>query len=211
MNYLQLCQRVRQDAGVSGDGPSAVTGQVGILARIVEWVKRANYDIQLERQDWSFLWASASGSTIANVASYLPADLGISSVRRIKAMLVDGDSVTLRDYSWYVTDVLQKGATSATGKPTDLIAKPDGNYLLFPIPDKIYPVHSEYYKRPVAITVNTDTPAIPEEYHEAIIAKALMYYADYEEDGYMYQKKQLEYATWLKRLSSTQKPKMEFS
>ena len=69
MNFLELCQRVRQDAGVSGEGPTAVTGQSGILSRIVSWVKQANNEIQLKNKDWRFLWAQGEGNAIKMVGS----------------------------------------------------------------------------------------------------------------------------------------------
>jgi len=35
MNFLQLAQRVRQEAGISGDGPVSVVNQTGEMKRVV--------------------------------------------------------------------------------------------------------------------------------------------------------------------------------
>lgn len=61
MNFLELCQRTRLECGLARSStslPATVTGQVGQLGQIVEWVRQAWSEIQ-GSQRWSFLWEEA--------------------------------------------------------------------------------------------------------------------------------------------------------
>ena len=49
MTYLELCQTLRREAGVSGVGPASVVDQSGEYLRLVEWIKAAWTEIQLLR------------------------------------------------------------------------------------------------------------------------------------------------------------------
>ena len=70
MTFLELCQRMRQECGISGTGPSTVVSQTGNLKRIVDWVNTAWIDIQTTHQDWDWMRASASFPTVASQAMY---------------------------------------------------------------------------------------------------------------------------------------------
>lgn len=210
MNYLELCQRVRQDSGVSGEGPTAIEGQNGILARIVMWVRNANNEIQLKNTDWRFLWAQGEGATVVNRRDYFPADFGISKCRSIKSFFCDEDELTQRDWDWYLREVKAKGDIDNTGVPKYFIVRPDEKIVLFPTPTAVHSVNIDYYKRPVALVNGTDKSVIPEEYHEAIVCRALMFYAHHEEDTYLFQTKLVEFNQWINLLSQSQQPKITF-
>lgn len=210
MTFLELCKRVRQDAGVSGDGPTSVSSQTGILGKIVTFVKNANNEIQLENIDWRFLWAQGDGSTIANIGDYFAADFGISRMRSIGTFTCNGSVLEPRDWDWYMREVKAKGEADRQGEPLYYIPRPDGKIVLFPVPAEAYPVSVDYYRKPVQLDNGTDISVIPEEYHEAIVCRALMFYAHYEEDTYLFQTKLLEYNQWLNRLNQTQQPQITF-
>ena len=55
MNNLQLCQRLRQEAGIAGNGPATTVDQPGELGRIVNWISQAYEDIQNNDLAWRFL------------------------------------------------------------------------------------------------------------------------------------------------------------
>ena len=54
-NFLQLCQALVQEAGMSGSGPLTTVNQTGELGRVVNWVQRAYADILEKHDDWNFL------------------------------------------------------------------------------------------------------------------------------------------------------------
>lgn len=72
MTFLELCQLVARTAGLSGTGPTAVTGQSGDLDRIVDWVQMADLDIQQEHPNWKFMWAEGHFETIVGETEYNP-------------------------------------------------------------------------------------------------------------------------------------------
>ena len=77
MNFLEIAKRVRQECGIAGDGPSAVTGQDGINAKIVNWVGSAYEELQTMRP-WRFNWATHTQALTAGVNAYDPhADWGL--------------------------------------------------------------------------------------------------------------------------------------
>lgn len=70
MNFLGLVQRLTQEAGASGAGPTDVVGQQGEYARMVNWVNDAWLDIQSLHQDWEFLRTTCSFPTVDGQAVY---------------------------------------------------------------------------------------------------------------------------------------------
>ena len=82
MNFLEIAKRVRQECGISGDGPTNVAGQIGIYAKIVNWVQVAHEEIQRRSDAWNFDWAEHSQPLTAGVESYHPAtDWGLECKR----------------------------------------------------------------------------------------------------------------------------------
>ncbi len=55
MDYLSLCQRLRKEAGVSGDGPATVVGQTSMYDKLVGWIDTAWQEMQTSRPDWLFM------------------------------------------------------------------------------------------------------------------------------------------------------------
>jgi hypothetical protein len=58
MTFLELCKRVRADAGISGD-MATVLNQQGMMAKLVNWVRQADLDIQRMHTSWAFMWRTA--------------------------------------------------------------------------------------------------------------------------------------------------------
>ena len=49
-----------------------------------------------------------------------------------------------------------------------------------PIPDQIYFINGEYFKKLTEFSADTDTPRIPERFHMLIVYKIMMYYGGFE-------------------------------
>ena len=56
MTFLELCQTVRSEVGISGTGPTTVIGQEGQLLSIVNFTAEADFLIQGLWLDWNFLF-----------------------------------------------------------------------------------------------------------------------------------------------------------
>ncbi len=190
MNYLALCKRVRQEAGLAGDGPSAVTGQTGKLKRIVDWVNQAWVDIQTLRPDWQFMINEFDFNTQVAKRDYTGVDAG----------LADLNLWDINSFFMYDTTV---GADDEQDLPFLLYpywrdrykarmdSRDDTRPVLFTIlknnslrfegrPDGIYRVRGEYKRATQFLVADGDDPtSLPTDYHMIIVWQAMKYYASY--------------------------------
>src|SRR5437868_6360939 len=77
MNYLELCQEMAREAGISG-GIVSVSGQVGEAQRVVRWVARAYKYVQNLHEDWKFMRRLVEFPVAATAAQYAAADVGVT-------------------------------------------------------------------------------------------------------------------------------------
>ena len=210
MTFLELCQRVREESGVSGSGPATIDNQQSILQKVVNWVRQADYDIQvLHKDSWKFLWRTETISLIEDQRVYGALDLGLPNLGAIKSMAIAGQPIT--EVSWDVYKLHGYQQAPDRNQPTIYTVRPDGILEFFAVPDANYVVDVEYQLRPVKLQDDLDEPLIPEQYHQAILQKALMYYANHEEDNDLFQKAQNWYEQALSELASDQLPVMRLN
>lgn len=205
MNYLQLCQRLRQESGIAESGPSQVTGQVGDMKRLVDWINESWVRLQSSRPDWAFMWTTGSLAINAGTSQYsLPATLEAVTPG---TLYLDGSR--LADIAY--PDYRQHYQTLQTGKPTGYSIRPDGALVLNATPDAAYTLSYEGYNKPVAFVSGTDAPNIPDRFHILIVWDALLQYALFDEAPELMQKAQLNYAQLYAELDHDQLPAMEFA
>jgi len=214
--FLSLCVDMRQEAGVTSAGPSAVTGQTGEMKRIVDWVSRAYKDIQNKHREWDFLRQDFSFPTIANTSTYLPSAISLDELNAWKTdsircyLTVTGvtDEQCLTECSWPVfrDRYLLGGNRSQTGRPTVFAIKPDKSIIFWPLPSASYTVVGEYFLRAQTMMANSDEPLIPDEFHAIIMWRALMYYAGFEAAPEVYAQADKEYKALLYELQRDQRP-----
>lgn len=176
MNYLQLCQRLRQESGGSGQGPQSVVNQIGENKLYTDWVNQAWTEIQNVRDDWFFQWANGQVNVAegANIVT-LPADL-----RKLSTLLIDGERIGLVDWPVFSRHFLNN---SNLGKPSVVSIAPNGQLYLNTTADQAYTLSFEYFTRPQILATNDDIPTLPSEYHMLIVYKAMMFYGAYEGAG----------------------------
>lgn len=56
MNFLQIAQRIRQEMGTGGLGPSTLLAQFGEDKQYTDWTREAYIDVLNYARDWNFLW-----------------------------------------------------------------------------------------------------------------------------------------------------------
>lgn len=211
MNFLALCQKVRSEAGITGTGPASVTGQSGILARIVNWVQQSNLAIQLKNRDWQFLFNEVSGTLVAGTYQYLPADLGMTQVansRGIDLAVINGKELEVITWQQYRDAIRAYGKQSDSGTPRFITVSPHGKIYLYPNPDEAITINIDFYQRPVDMTNNTDTSVIPDEYHWVIVWQSVMHYALNEEDDALYVKAEIEFNRLFTQMGRDYLPEM---
>lgn len=206
MNFLELCQRVRQDSGISGDIASVVNQQ-GILLKLVTWVQQAEYDIVTSRKDWNFMRGKASGSLVVGKVEYLPGELGMQPFAMLSKVYVDRQPLEKLDFE-YLDDWHLKNGGAPDGTPTAFAETPDGTILFNHKPTQAVAFDIRYYKSATRLTVNTSVSPIPAEHEEVIVQSALMGYARHEQDDKMLADYKDEFTIHFKRLCNRQLPNL---
>lgn len=209
MNYLQLCQAVAREVGVTE--PAATANQTGDSKRIVEWVKRAWLEVQSEHPEWDFLWVRTEFDTVSGVTEYNPA----TTVKRWDPesftiyLKSDGESTerALPDQSYSDFKKADIG-TKDNAYPNKVVVLPNNYLLLSPAPDAVYTIQCNYWKNPVELSADSDTPAVNAQYHNTIVDKALEYYYLFEQDAQMYQGANLRYQEGMVRMKQDYMPEI---
>lgn len=165
---------------------------------MVNWTRDAYRDIQRKRKDWRWLFADFSGQTISGTRSYDSAALSISSrFSRWVHQGEDGENAFtiyktsegqdtegfLHFMEWgdFRRIALVGSEATRTGAPIYISEGTDRKLYLHPIPDAAYTLRGRYYKAPQVLSADGDTPEMPEEFHEAIMWRALMKLAIFDE------------------------------
>lgn len=214
MNFLALCQRLRQEARIAGTGPSATTGQTGQSARLVSWINNAWMDVQQIHNEWLWMVGSFSGATVADDNTYTAADWSVTDLRDWKR-----DTFTCYLASLGVSDESELGyvpyplwrreyaiGTQTASRPLHVTVKPDLSVGLGPKPDAIYTVQGEYQKSASELSGDSDTPELPSEFHMLIVWWALAKYAVSEAAPEVYAFAEAERRRLLRELERTQLP-----
>ncbi|MEJ6520329.1 hypothetical protein PQI64_11290 [Shewanella bicestrii] len=209
MTYLELCVRVREESGVSGTGPASTINQVGVLAKIVGWVRDADLDIQRFKTDWKFLWRRAQSALVVGQQSYPAADLSLNDLKDVSRFWVNDTPVRVVDWDEWVDRYEPQG--TGQGMPQVVTIAPDGSFMFYPVPDSNYSTRTDYYKIPVVLSADSDVSVIPAAYHDCIVQRALVYYARFEEDQTLLQLALQEYEQNLTELCRDYLPKMGFA
>lgn len=205
MTYLELCQRLRREASVSGEGVGSVLNQLGEPQRLVDWIATAYEDIQRLKEDWRFLTKDFSFTTNNDQNTYDGIGIGLADfanwretslrIHRTTDGVSDQQLLTYLDYNTEFRNSRGFGAAQTlVQRPYECTVKPDNSLLLFPIPDASgYTVTGEYYQTPHKLVNNTDIPIFPERFHMVIVWKALIYYGLYESAQEMVEQGQRNY------------------
>jgi len=233
MNYLQLGQRMVAECGVSGT-LSTMSGQVGSLARIVNWIGTAWEALQTEHDDWGFMRASnllGSGVSFTTVAgtAYYTLGIGAGTVGVTANNFGKWDRETFRNYTTTVgtsnemfldwvpydtwRDAYMLGAMrSVQTRPVAFAIGPDNSICLGPPPNALYTITGDYFVAPTAMSSDTDTPTgLPVRFHMAIVYKAMQYYGSYEAAPEVLQRGQTSYMMLKRRLEALRAPEISFA
>jgi hypothetical protein len=211
MNYLSMCQRLRQEAGLSGTGPATVLSQTGEMKQIVDWVASAYEHVQNLHQSWKFLRNDFSFSTIASTQEYLPSAVSLTDFStwikndlRIYSAVADEDFLDYYPWDVFKQAYMFGSHRTTTGRPTIVSVKPTGALVLWAIPDAVFTVIGEYYKNAQVMTVDASTPVIPTRFQMVVVWKALTYYGAYAAADEKYTHGNIEYKKILAELEMDQ-------
>ena len=181
MNYLQLCNAVLRE--INEVEITNVTSTRGIQTSVADFVNKAQRDIINSEVEWPFTVVSQSFTTTAGTAEY---------ARESDAKTVDFDSFTVQEsasnaektlkyisFEEYLETRNEADTNPDTGSralPDYVYETPDTKIGLSPVPDEsTYTVRYYYYQTNTDMAANTDTPTIPERFHDVIVNRARYY------------------------------------
>jgi hypothetical protein len=96
------------------------------------------------------------------------------------------------------------------GTPIAITETPDGTYDLYPRPNKRYRLTYTYTTIPQTLMDDDDEPAAPVEYHDIIVWRALMNYADYDEKPQVFARAERRYNLYKNRLNVNKLPELKW-
>ena len=223
MNFLQLCQRLRQEAGLTGDGPTTTVEQTGISGQIVDWINTAYIDVLSQHSNWLFMQESFSFNTIASKREYSVSETGVTDLEKWKVdpygafrIYLTSSGVANEQYMYsllwddYRQAYLYGATRTAEGLPSYFAIQPDNGLNFYLVPDAIYTITGEYYKTPTELSGNDDIPIIPSQFHMIIVWRALMLYAAFDAATEKYVHGKNEYTKLRLRLEFDKLPQMTF-
>jgi hypothetical protein len=179
MNYLQLCNAVLRE--INEVEITNLASTRGIQTSVKDFINKAQRDIINSEVEWPFTVVSQSLSTVAGTAEYS---------REANAKTVDFDSFTVQksgeaerklrylsfdEYLDAKNEADTNPDTSARAVPAYVYQTPDNKISLSPVPDDAYTVRYYYYQTSTDMSDATDTPVIPERFHDVIVNRARYY------------------------------------
>lgn len=187
MNFLELCQSVVREGAITpgDDKPSTVVGQKGRMKLVVDWVNRANREIQAARNDFSFRVRAVDFLVEPDdeVIRMIETHPDIESINEMTASVRDSSGaqpispVAWQQYRYQRLSALQ----TTTGLPTQFSVDTVGDIHLIPKPVSDVIFRAEVKLSPQTMTADDDVSYIPTQYHDAIVYKALTYFYKYDE------------------------------
>lgn len=204
MTFLELCQEVIDDAGLSGS-ISTVTDQRGDYGRVVSFVRNACLMIESKWINWRFLWGRHTFAISKDTAIY-PAPESIRLRQwRPKTAFLDGQPLNVQYYDEYIR-WMDPTFDTTRGFPSHAVILPNNDLQLVPVPITDGLLQIDYFRRATRLVNSDDRPAIPEQFHRIIVADALRRYANYDEAAELKTEAMEEYGLLILQLEADQLP-----
>ncbi len=220
MNYLQLAQRLRRKCRVNGSGPTSLTGQSEESMRLLDFVNEAWGAIQRMHTDWRFLRGSCTAVTVQGQNTYsATTDFALTDFGYWALDYESGDTfrnyvtatgpaseifMEVWDYDWWRNAYLYGALRTSYSRPIGVALAPDNSLACGPITASGYTLAGDYYKVPSEMTVATDIPALPVQFHMAIVYRAMMFYGASEAAPEVYDDGLIEFNKIIRQIEATQ-------
>lgn len=216
MTFLQLCNKLIEKCGISGNTLSTTANQSGEMARVVGWINEAYLNIQEMSDTWDWMAKDVTFPTVAGQASYTLTQIGLGdyaewdkhSFRVYFNTPGPRSEVFLEWLEWpNYRDTYQYGNLRfTTGMPLHIAKRPEDQALMLGLTpsDVGFTVVGRYYAAPQTFSADTDTPVFPARFHMLIVYLAMQSYAKYEAAPEVLQEGKDQYKPMLKRLMRDQ-------
>ena len=180
----------------------------------MNWIARADNFVQTQWINWKFLRAAYNQNTVnaqitlpkpSNLATW---DIETFFIRPVGGTTVeDNEHIEVVEYDKIKSEILDITA----GQPSRIIIMPDNSLKFAGTPNGAYPILADYYKTPVTLAANTDVSLIPPEFHNVILGRALILYANFENAPEIKSQGTEIYSEYLLRLENKELPNQNYS
>ena len=197
--FLELVKDLRQECGIAGTGPAAVTAQVGELKQLVDWVAQSYVEIQNRHGGrWRWLMREFTLTTTAadGVYAYGDAvdDLTTAAIDRFSSWSVNDNQDPPKIYAtadgvgaqrwmiyaeWHHFRSVYRIGTQNNGKPHHVSIDTQDNLVLGPVPDAEYKVQGYYWRGAQTLEGDNDHPEMPSQFQKLIVYRAMEKYAGF--------------------------------
>lgn len=189
MNFLQICQRVFVEGGLSGQ-ISSTQNQSGEALRVVGWVADA-YRRLINDQglNWNFVRPEFIAPLVQGQGTYTFDGLGLPrgvqwDTRSMRVAtrpdMADETFLAHMDYRVFRNFWEFSSRRDQTGRPLNATVDADTSLRIAPIPDGEYYIAGQALIDPNALIESVDVPVIPERFHMILVWDALRSYGMFE-------------------------------
>jgi len=181
MNFLKMAQEVRHKSGVQGTGPSSID-TTGYDQVFVTTVKDVWKDIQVAKKTWKWMRASEDLLTQVDKTVYTIDEI-FGPVNRFKAFYPETfyiESAGKKTPMVYMNyeNFIRKFINEESGStPRYFSIRPQDSAIVITKPNAIYGIYYDYHKSVQELTLATDIPECPSDYHNIIVYGSVASYA----------------------------------
>lgn len=174
MDFLTGVQRLHSESLRSTAAPTSVVGANDRHKRLFNWYADAWRELQSER-DWRWMRGTTDVALTVGQQTYTGAGLGIANFGRWRqddstyspVIYMPASINSLWHLEFMDLDVFRHEFVYRTWGDTTPIAwsyDEDDQMLVGPAPAEAYMLRIEYWKEPTELTVDTDTPGLPDRF-----------------------------------------------
>jgi len=215
--FLQLCQSVYREGGISGQITST-QNQNGEALRVVNWVRNSYQEI-LNDQGlvWKPIRKTVEVQLTDRVGVYTFADFNLPqgvqydtrSMRvALNADLSDETFVNHMDFKEFRDYWLFSTRRSVVSRPLNVAVDDDTNLRIAPLPDGPYWLNMQYQHMPQTFQNDKDVSVLPERFENVILWRALRHYGMYEAAPEVVARAEMAYKETLQQLYQDQTPEV---
>lgn len=198
-SYLNLCKMVSYECSIGQGVPTGTSNQSGELYRVVQWVAKAWVDIQNMSTEWRWMRSQFSVNTVIGDGSYAPADctdtLTASAIDRFGHWIIAnpydpalaylasagvGSQYRLTFIPWSSFKQIYRVGTQNNSAPSHISIDPQNNLVIGPAPDAVYTITGDYQRAAGVLSVDADTPDMPNRFHDLVAWFAIEKYGYYD-------------------------------
>ncbi len=210
MTFLEICRTVAMRVNIGGALVSA-ENQTGLQQKLVDFVAKADIDIQMQYTNWRFLQREWDLTLVQDQSVYTPPD-SARDFDKESFWLDPGtsDAQKLQHVDYKEWRSLLRHSYYESDEPLFCVVNPDNTVRIVPAPCHECAgrmVSCDYWLKPVKMTNNSDVSLIPEQHIETVVIPlAIMYFAENRHDTGWYNSSFIAYSNGMRILKAEQLP-----